>query len=189
LILTDYHMRDAASLDKITSQELHAVDVWAGYLGGEAENVWTDNDWRRVASFPKLPIYVARTNKNGNYCGLEAIMAIYKLGIPRGTAIASDLELLSHDIGTMVEWAAQFNDVLRHFGYYQWPYGSTSYLFDIPSYDGYWVATDSKVEEQYHHGAVHATQYLFEELWDDSLIHRHAVHSRLSQDWKINHSM
>lgn len=186
LILTDYLMRDCADLSKITSTELHEADVWAGYLAGEVEEVWTDNDWRRVASFPKLPIYGARTDKNGGYCGLEAIMAIYKLGIPRKTAIALDLELLSGNVEEMIQYAIDFRKVLDFFDYDVWPYGSTSYLFDVPPMGGYWVATDSKIAEQYDHSNVHSTQYLFGDLWDDSLIHRHAVHAYLSAKWGIN---
>lgn len=181
-------MRDCAQLSHITSTELHEADVWAGYLGGAAEVVWSDNDWKRVADFPKLPIYVTREDKTGNYCGLEALIAISKLGIPTGTAIAVDIELLAErDVAEAIDWLQEFAKVLHHFHYDVWPYGSTSYLFDLPLLNGYWVATDSKVEEQYHHPGVHATQYLFGELWDDSLIHRHIVHARLSHDWGINH--
>jgi hypothetical protein len=182
-------MRDTDNLSGIDSQELHACDVWAGYIGGQATHTWSDNDWRRVADFPKLPIYVSRVGKTGTYCGLEAIMAIYKLGIPRGSAIVADVELLSGDIAELINWTTDFREVLDYFGYHVWPYGSTSYLFDIPMFGGYWVATDSKVEEQYHHPGVHATQYLFGESWDTSLIHRHIVHAQLHQNWGINHSV
>lgn len=182
-------MRDCADLSRIDSKELHEADVWAGYLSGAATKICSDNDWRRVADFPKLPIVVARPGKTGQYCGQEAILAIYKLGIPSGTAIAFDPELESGDIAEMVDVTNGFADVLHHFHYDVVVYGSVSWLFDIPMHNGYWVATDSKIAEQYHHPGVHGTQYLFGDLWDESLVHRHWVHSRLAQDWKINHSV
>jgi len=179
-------MKDTANLDNVNAAELHEAEVWAGYIGGAATHIWTDSDWRRVSAFPKLPIYVTRPDRSGTYCGLEAIMAIYKLGIPGSTAVVADLELLSSDIPLMGHWLTEFNQVLHYFDYYVWKYGSTSYLFDIPPVDGSWVATDSKVKEQFHHDGVHATQFLFEQKWDDSLIHRWSVHHRISENWKIN---
>lgn len=185
MLITDYHMRDAAFLDKVDSTELHDCDVWAGYIGGAAQNTWSDNDWRRVEQFPKLPIYVTRPDKTGMYCGLEAIMGIYKLGIPHGTAIAADLELLSDKVADMAEWLTDFDKVLTFFGYETWKYGSTDYLFDIPGVAGSWVATDSKIPEQYKKPGVHSTQYLFGNPFDASLIHRHAVHTRLAVKWGL----
>jgi len=185
--ITDYKMYDVSDLGSITSQELHDCDVWAGYLSGAATHVWSDNDWKRVADFPKLPIVVARPDKAGNYCGLEALIAISKLGIPTHTDIALDMELYQNDIDAGIEFVNTFTPVLRHFGLGVCGYGSTSYLFDLPFGDGYWVATDSKIEEQYHHPGVHATQYLFGSNYDISLIHRHFVHKRLEANWGINH--
>jgi hypothetical protein len=189
LLITDYHMRDTAFLDKINSIQLHETDVWAGYIAGEATNIWSDGDWRRVSHFPKLPIVVSRTNKNGTYCGLEAMMAIYKLGIPKHTAVVADIELLSSNIDEMVKWLDEFHAVMHFFEYDVWKYGSLDYLFDLPPVEGSWIATDSKVAEQYHHAGVHATQYLFAGEYDDSLIHRHAVHSKLAVHWGINNGM
>jgi hypothetical protein len=186
-VITDYIMKDAehlpVSLDNIEA------DVWAGYIGGAAANIWTDDDWRRVSHKPKLPIYVTRPDKTGKYCGLECIMALYTLGIPRGTAVAADLELLSSDVPLMNEWLEDFYRVLSFFGYEVWKYGSLDYLFNVDGVDGSWLATNSKVEKQYAHAGQHATQWLFGSdngQTDSSLIHRWAVHHHLSANWGVN---
>jgi hypothetical protein len=31
----------------------------AGYIGGDTPHVWTDDEWKRFGSLPKLPIWVA----------------------------------------------------------------------------------------------------------------------------------
>lgn len=192
-MLNDYLMKDAAFLDKVDSNTLHEADVWAGYISGEgATHIWSDNDWRRVAAFPKLPIPVATPGKSGTYAGYQCLIAIHKLGIPRGTAVSPDMELFftepNWDMEGATQWLYEFYAVMHHFDFWVWKYGSTSYLFDLPLVDGSWVATDSKVKEQYHHSGVHATQFLFDDNGtDDSVIHRHAVHTRLAADWGVNH--
>src|SRR5215469_5277560 len=161
--MTELVMYDAAKLPDPLPK---GNDVWAGYIGGNVDDVWPDDSWRRVSHFPKLPIYGARTDKTGTYCGLETIMALYKLGVPHSTAVAVDLELFfngvhwdSVTIDDVSGWLNEYYDVLKFFGYITWKYGSTSYLFRLPPVDGSWVATDSGVKEQFNHAGVHATQY------------------------------
>lgn len=191
--MSDLIMFDAATLDKINETTLHKPDAWAGYISGAAEHIWTNEEWHRVSAFPKLPIVVARANNTGTYCGLEAIMAIFKLGIPRSTAIAYDPELFfdpqyfkgtpEEAVDAAINSVAEFYKVMTHFGFLTWKYGSTSWLFKLPPVDGSWVATDSGEAKQYPHSGVHATQYAFDSLLDESVIHRIAVHHRLSESW------
>lgn len=168
------------------------VDVWGIYIGGAAEHVWPDDDIRKVSSYPKLPIYVLRLDKTGTFCGLECMMQLYKLGIPRGTAIALDVEPIEGqpwDIEKVKVAVSEFFNVLRFFGYQVWKYGSISYLFELIGCDGSWVATDSGIREMYNHPGVVATQYEFEtnnKETDTSIIHRFAVHHRLSENWGVN---
>jgi len=179
MLLTDYEMLDAAELP-LTWPE---TDVWAGYVGGAADNIWSNEDWQRVARYPKLPIWVADKTHSGSYWGLGIVIAAYNLGIPRGTAVAIDMELVGADGKANLEDCGK---CLHYFGYYAWPYGSTSYLFQLPPLDGYWVSTDSKMKQQYAHPNVHATQWDFGSLFDSSLIHRHAVHAHLASSWGVN---
>jgi hypothetical protein len=182
--LTDLVMKDAESFIADVK-----TDVWAVYIGGAATKVWSDDDIRRISHFPKLPIYVLRPDKSGTFCGLECIMTLYKLGIPRSTAVALDMELLCEDLSKLSESVSEFYKVLSFFGYLVWKYGSLSYIFKVPSVDGSWVATDSGDDEQYQHAGVHATQWKFstdDGDTDTSRIHRIAVHHRLTESWGIN---
>lgn len=195
-LMTDLILADAAYLPSIMP---HGIDAWAVYVSGAATHIWTEDEIREVSRYPKLPIAVTRPDKSGTFCGLEFMMAAYKLGIPRGTAVAADLELLAQkcqadgDMSPLYIWIDEFYRVMVHFGYVQWNYGSISYLFECPPCDGFWVATNSHDEIQYPHRYVHATQWIFDVevpggTIDKSLIHRIAVHHRLSEIWKVNHS-
>lgn len=188
--MTNLTMLDAAYLP--ANHSSLEVDVWGVYIGGAATHIWPDTDIKKVSHYPKLPIYVLRPGRTGTFCGLECIMALYKLGIPRGTAIALDVEPIKgqpFDLEEVKQAVIEFFNVLKFFGYIVWKYGSTSYLFELINCDGSWVATDSHVREFYSHPGVVATQYEFgtdNDRTDTSIIHRFAVHHRLSESWGIN---
>jgi hypothetical protein len=156
--MTHEHMRDAAYAANIPTPWHGAV---AGYLNsrpnGDPLHPWSLSDWGIFKDNRKLPIFVqsAPVTATAEADAFAALEALYDIGVPIGVRTALDIETAINP-----HYVNAYGDVLRHFGYYVWVYGSASTLFGNPPLDGYWVADylDGKPFE-YNHPDVHATQY------------------------------
>lgn len=150
-----------ASMPPVTHAPKGA-DIVAGYIGGDTPHVWTAAEWASFGKMHKLPIFVRSQRGNGRADGFAALQQLYSLGVPKGSAVAYDLETLVY--GAMV---TAFYNVLYWGGYYTYVYGSADYVFGNPACSGYWVADYRGQPFQYPHSRVVATQYAAnKEGWD-----------------------
>lgn len=128
----------------------------AGYIGGDTPHVWTVAQWNAIGRCRKLPIYVRSNPAQHNPVddALEALRMLYVLKVPRGSAVALDLETAVDEV-----YVSGFVSVLHFYGYRVWVYGSLSTVFHNPPGNGYWVAHyDNKVTMP-RHAHVVAKQY------------------------------
>jgi len=183
-------MLDAADLSALTDFPPD-IEVFAGYIGGEAQHVWAISDWQRVDNYKKLPIYVNRTGTTGLHDGWECLMMLYNLKVPLGTAVGLDTELRQSNDDHYYD---DIYAVLHYFGYIVWKYGSQSWLFNLQAMDGYWEASpqvsgNPNIPSIPSASNLRAYQYFWGNLanpnvpYDLSAIHRMAYSHRLSADW------
>jgi hypothetical protein len=92
------------------------VIVTAGYIGGDALNVWTSADWAQWGTRYRVPIWVRSdpTSVDPTADGDACVAALTALGAPAPYLVL--------------------------------PYGSTSTLFQNPQIDGYWPAAYGAAE-------------------------------------------
>jgi hypothetical protein len=131
----------------------------AGYIGGDAYNVWTlwpDAPYR-------LPIWVQSDPTTSD--GPALVSRARSLGLPVGCTIALDTETaIAPDF---------FEDAiasLKGAGFRSLTYGSIDSVFQNPCDLGRWVADPTGVPHMYPGPQVLATQYLFAGSYDASLI-------------------
>jgi hypothetical protein len=152
-----------------------------GYIGGAAERLWTDSDWRRFAHLRQLGIWVYDRQVPAGIQGRDAAKAAEQLGwaahglVPR--AVVLDIEAL------VVPGAVDaFADELQAAGYATIVYGSASTIVSNPARAGRWVALwDGLLDMPRIENAV-GHQYLASEpfgggavdlsVWDSSAWHR-----------------
>jgi hypothetical protein len=118
------------------------VIVSAGYIGGDALNVWDAADWAYWGTTYCVPIWVRSdpTSVDPTADGQACLAALQALGAPAPYLVL--------------------------------PYGSTSTLFQNPQVDGYWPAyyQTPPVAELYDAAGVVATQYESTDSYDLSVI-------------------
>lgn len=141
--------------------------VIAGYLGGDTPHTWAPIEWRRFGPHRKLPIWVRSLDgtASGTDDAWTALRRLYTLNVPKGNAVACDMEaqvdmLYLHEFWSILRWA----------GYRVWTYGSTSSLFENPQCDGYWVAAPGSGQRHYQHSGEVATQFRFGPQYDSSCV-------------------
>lgn len=145
-------MKDAAHPAKDVKS-----DIVAGYIGGAATHIWTPAEWGMFKGVKKLPIYVAPEAigraDNAKDDAWDCLHALYALRVP-GQPVVIDME-------TKVDpdYVNGFADVVEHFGYLVWVYGSKDFVFHNPARHGYWVADYTGVPHMVDHLDVRATQY------------------------------
>jgi hypothetical protein len=132
-------MTDAATF---TPAMLEGAAAVAGYFGGpNAYRAWTDNEWKATGTTPKLPIWVPKPSATASDARNTDIWQILSqclhYQVPRGTAIAFDLETSQADVSYMEE----MNACLQYFGFGIIGYGSLSTINNaVPSYIWKWDA-------------------------------------------------
>ena len=150
-------MRDAAFAGNIRNWN----GIVGGYLhtAGQAFHAWPVADWNKFPKNKKLPILMQKRPGSADRAeieGFQVLHELYDLHVPNGTAIVLDLETAVNP-----PYTKRFGDVMHHFGYRVFVYGSSSTLFKNPPLDGYWVAAPLASRLAYMHSAdnVVATQY------------------------------
>lgn len=161
-----YTMTDGAYF---SSGMLSGSQAVAGYIGGpNAYRVWTDADWKAAGHVPKLPIWVPAANASTPDARTEVIEilnVILHYAIPRGQAIAFDLEASQADVLYM----RAIGGWLEFFGYGTLVYGSESTLgAAAPPYLWRWDAEWTGVAHLTS-GAM-ATQWESNAQWDTSTV-------------------
>jgi hypothetical protein len=123
------------------------VTISAGYIGGDALNVWTASDWAAWATRYRVPIWVRSDpssvdpTEDANAC----VAALSALSAPEPFLVL--------------------------------PYGSESTLFSNPEIDGYWVAAPGSagmypqagvVATQYYQGSAYDLSEILQSVptWD-----------------------
>lgn len=155
------------------SSRPEGAEIVAGYIGGDTPHVWTEHEWHAFGRVKKLPVFVRSGPGNGTSDAFAALQQMYRLGVPKGTTVAYDLETQVQ--GAMV---TGFRNALRWAGYRVWIYGSASSVFGNPPCDGYWVADYTGQAFMYPHSKVVATQYEANHNgWDWSEV----------KDWQYTH--
>lgn len=154
----------------------------AGYIGGDTPHIWTAQQWQQFKGVPKLPIYVDDARSAGTAAGeadaWNCLKILFSLGVPRGKAIAYDIET-SKDAAR----ADGFNAVMQWAGFVTWLYGSRSTLLTIP-FPAYWVADFTQLPH-FPTRSSRACQYANEVpvnglKWDVSVLRRwQFLHRRL----------
>lgn len=132
--MTTFTMTDAATFNPamLTAQAV------AGYFGGpNAFRAWTDNEWQATGDKPKLPIWVpgptaTATDARNNEI-YQIVNKLIHYNIPRGQAIAFDLETSQADAAYMREMIA----CLHYLGMGIIAYGSRSTI--QASAGGAWI--------------------------------------------------
>ena len=163
----------------------HSVSAVMGYIGGAATNIWTEADWRRFDHYPKLPIFVATEKNSGTYDGWAAVMTMYRLGIPRDTALVIDTELRQSNAD---DYYTDFYNICRWSGAICWKYGSSNWIYDLPAMDGIGIADPTMVRHCLAGREYRFTQWYWggkaspTTNYDLSEIHRHAM-THLAVDW------
>lgn len=159
-------MNDAATF---TPAMLGASAV-AGYFGGpNAFRAWTDEEWRATGTTPKLPIWVPAPAATAEQARNDDLFKILSLclhyDVPRGQAIAFDLETSKADLAYMQE----MGNSLRYFGFGCVGYGSLSTITGaVPPYLWKWDA-DWTGSPHLTPGMV-ATQWTSGQAFDQSVI-------------------
>jgi hypothetical protein len=147
--------------------------VIAGYLSSPAAyHPWSNSDWAKFGTMKKLPIFVASKATGlagtGDSDAFSCLEQLYKLGVPKGSAVGLDMET-----AVDASYVKDFSNALQWAGYRTWVYGSASSVFlnPQPSYGGYWVADYKGIGPfMYKHPGVRATQYESGSEYDSSLI-------------------
>lgn len=141
--------------------------IVAGYIGGDAKNVWTFAQWKNAGRRRKLPIWVAAQSgtRNGVTDAWAILAQCYRLKIRRGSPIVIDMETL---VDPIYLWAIY--GILTFFGYRVWVYGSKDTVFGNPPCDGYWVADFTQIRHMVPGKLVRATQYRTPGPYDTSLV-------------------
>jgi len=136
------------------SSPIPGFDVAAFYLGGDAAHVWTEEQIHTQPARWRWPIWVMAAGGDGRQHGLECVLALCALGVPKHTAVMLDCEAISepHRVDA-------FADVVHQAGWITTPYGSTSTLFTNPVRAGYAVATLDGNPVMYSHPHVIGTQW------------------------------
>jgi hypothetical protein len=116
------------------------VIVSAGYIGGDALNVWDAADWAYWGTTYRVPIWVRSdpASVDPTADGEACLAALQALGAPAPYLVL--------------------------------PYGSSSTLFSNPAIDGYWVALYDGVPELTGAAGEVAKQYLSAATYDLSVI-------------------
>src|SRR5215468_808046 len=142
-------------------------DAAAGYIGGDTPHVWTRTEWDRLGKLPKLPIWVqsAPASGNGHAEAFSAMVALFRIGCPPGSAVALDLET-----AVSPAYVTAFAAPLRWAGFYVWVYGSKSTVFSNPPCDGYWVADYTGAPHFPAGKAVRACQWQAGQVVDSSVV-------------------
>lgn len=150
-------MRDAAwpsSVEPTTAAELI-------YAGGDTPNPMQDLSTARY----RVPCWV-RSNPQQVSPNTDAVAFatwLHDNNVPLGTVTVLDLEMAVDPAYVNV-----YGSVIHSFGYYVWPYGSTSTLFQNPALDGYFAADPTGVEHLYPNTV--ATQYYAAGAYDLTVI-------------------
>src|SRR5215813_11774933 len=116
-----------------TGQMPPGYQAIAGYLSSPAAfHPWTRDNWAKFGKVKKLPIFVASKavpgiTGTGNSDAFACLEQVYKLGVPKGSAVALDMET-AVDPG----YVTAFSDALNWAGYATWVYGSASSVFGNP---------------------------------------------------------
>lgn len=115
-----------------------AWEVVAGYIGGNAVHVWSDEEWASQSARYRLPIFV-RSNPEDHVAARDAAAALARLrqlGMPHGCAVALDLETAVNP-----PYVKAFDAALVAAGYVVLAYGSAATIFSNPRPSGgYWAA-------------------------------------------------
>lgn len=144
----------------------------AGYLVAPAAyHPWTPANWAAFGKIRKLPIWVsARADPavrgTGNSEAFACLEQLYKLGVPKGSPVALDMET-----AVSPSYVTSFYNALKWAGYLTWVYGSASTVFGNPKANGYWVADYLGIGPfMYNHAGVRATQYASGSQYDSSTV-------------------
>lgn len=157
----------------------------AGYIGGEhALHTWSAKDWKAFAGIRKLPIWVPSNTSGGEADGWACLEAMYKLGIPQGSAVAYDKET---DVNPAQ--CKAFCAVVQWAGFHPWVYGSASTVFGN-AVDNYWVADYVQHPYMYPGRNVRATQYEDNikssgTAFDLSEVKKWSYFNRLKKNWAL----
>lgn len=174
-----YKMTDAAYYSP--SMLDNGTEAVACYIGGEfAVHVWPYNALVTVQHYPRLPIWVPRSDATGSEASqdLNALLDdILHYGFPRGQTIAFDLETSRADVDYMAEVAKG----LQFFGYGAIGYGSLSTINDaVPNYLWKWAADWTDVPHLIP--GMEATQWTNGKQFDTSEISEDLYNTLL---WKL----
>jgi hypothetical protein len=142
----------------------------AGYIGGHTPHIWSPAEWGKFGKVRKLPIYVPAVaigaNASASNEAFDALQALYKLKVPKGSPVVWDMEMAVN--------AGQINlvqSIMNWAGYYLWVYGSASAVFNNPVANGYWVADYRGIGPFMHtHAGTRATQYADGQQFDSSTV-------------------
>jgi hypothetical protein len=111
----------------------------AGYIGGDAEHVWTLEEWQRFHLLRVLPIWVADVAASPQGQAAQAAQAARGLGW-RAHARQRRAIVLDMETSTNGMFVRDFANDLHGEGFDCFPYGSDSSIYADPEMDGYWVA-------------------------------------------------
>jgi hypothetical protein len=135
-----------------------ASSVVAGYIGGNTPHVWTKAQWNSFTGRKRLPIYVADAAQKGAAAGeidaWDALHALLSNNVPISTRVVYDMEAVVD-----APKVQAFANILNHFGYEVWVYGSKDFVFGNPKCNGYWVADFTGKSHMAAGKNVRATQY------------------------------
>jgi hypothetical protein len=166
-------MRMAKMADEAfaTGQLPPGYSAMAGYLSSPAAyHPWSKSDWAKFGKIKKLPIFVAcravpGIKGTGNSEGFSCLEQLYKLGVPKGSPVALDMETAIDS-----SYVSAFTKVLGWAGYGTWCYGSASTVFGNHT-GAYWVADYAGIGPfMYNHAGVKATQYESGSQFDSSTV-------------------
>lgn len=131
------------------------LKIVAGYIGGQAEHVWTVVEWRAAGNRKKLPIWVAQLFGPRDHFkdAWQILQMCFLLRIPKGSPIVIDMET-----NVDAHYLTGIYTILHFFGYRVWVYGSRDFVFGNPRCDGYWVADFTNVKHMVPGRFVVATQ-------------------------------
>lgn len=128
------------------------VTIIGGYIGGDAEHVWTIDEWSAFGKMRKLPIFVRSGAGNGFDDGIETLKLLYGLNVPGGAAVAYDKETDATDYVQVRQWTR----VMWLGGYRPWVYGSLDY---VEHYNRKYLWTADYTQRRHVNKGAVATQY------------------------------
>lgn len=99
------------------------VSAVMGYIGGNADRIWSLADWQRFAKLRQFPIWGCDFRVSPGTAGSKAAEAARLLGWRDGRAIIGDCEANADR-----SWWVGFETTVRNFGYRAVCYGSIDFV-------------------------------------------------------------